>query len=200
MVNGVCKVRELSAITLLLLVNIVGTHTGKEVALITVHIDQCLEAVLLAAVKEPIDRTLLIDFQVVGIEVIDEVAADHFTRRTFAAESVSDELEVFFKCLAAVDSFYPLYKASGDVIIEVVIVADRDDVVLVGNDGAVLRSIPFTTGIGKTRLVQRVASEHTANSIGEERANIASEISLSDRDIPYPRLRVSIHPANRRFR
>ena len=131
------------------------------------HIDQCLEAVLLAAVKEPIDRTLLIDFQVVSIEVIDEVAADHFTRRTLAAERISDEFEVFFQRLAAVDGLYPLHKASGDVIIEVVIVADRDDIVLVGNDGAVLRSIPFTARIGKTRLVQRVASEHTTNGIGD---------------------------------
>ena len=119
----------------------------------------------------------------VGIEVIQEVAADDLAGRTLAAKSVCDKLEVFFKRLAAVDSFHPLYKASGDVIIKVVIVADRDDIVLVGNDGAVLRGVPFTTGIGKTRLIQRVASEHTANGIGDERTDVASEISFAYSDI-----------------
>ena len=102
------------------------------------HIDQRLEAVLLAAVEEPVDRTLLIGFQMVGIEVIQEVAADDLAGRTFAAESVSDKLEVFFQRLTAVDGFYPLYKASCDVIIEVVIVADRDDIVRVDRERLVV--------------------------------------------------------------
>ena len=109
MVDCISKVRELSAVTLLLLVNIVGAHTGKEIALITVHIDECLEAVLLAAVEEPVDRTLLIGFQMVGIEVIQEVAADNFAGRTLAAERICDELEVFFQRFLAVDSFCLLY-------------------------------------------------------------------------------------------
>ena len=147
------------------------------------HIDECLEAVLLAAIEEPIDRTLLIDFQVVGIEVVDEVIADDFTGRTLAAESVGNELEVFFQRIAAVNGFYPFHKASGDVIIEVVIVADRDDVILVRNNGTVLGSIPFTTGIGESVNIQRVASEHTTHGIGDQRANVALKVSLANCDI-----------------
>ena len=60
------------------------------------HIAQRLEAVLLAAVEEPVDRTLLIGFQVVGIEVIQEVAADHLAGRTLAAQRIGNKLEVFF--------------------------------------------------------------------------------------------------------
>ena len=74
----------------------------------------------------------------VGIEVIQEVAADDLAGRTFAAESVSDKLEVFFQRFLAVDGFDPLHKASGDVIVEVVIVADGDDVVSVNREGFVV--------------------------------------------------------------
>ena len=63
------NVIELSAVTLLLFVDIVRTHPGKEVALIPVHINECLEAVLLAAVKEPVDGAFLVGLAVVGIEV-----------------------------------------------------------------------------------------------------------------------------------
>lgn len=44
--NGIREVGKLGAITLLLFMNVVGAHPGKKVALIAVHIDQSLEAVL----------------------------------------------------------------------------------------------------------------------------------------------------------
>ncbi len=43
------------AIPGLLLVDVVCADTGNRVRLVAVHIDQALEAVLLAAVKEPVD-------------------------------------------------------------------------------------------------------------------------------------------------
>ena len=121
-VDGVTELGKLGAITLLLLMYIVGAQTGEKIALVTVHIAQRLEPVLLSAVKQPVDRALLIGFQMVSIEVIQEVAADHLAGRTLAAERVSDELEVFFQRLFAVDGLYPLHKPSGDVIVEVVII------------------------------------------------------------------------------
>ena len=139
--DGVREVSELGAVALLLLVNIVGTHPGKKVTLVAVHIDQRLEAVLLAAVEEPVDRTLLIGFQMVGIEVIQEVAADNFAGHTLAAERICDELEVFFQRFLAVDSFHPLHKPSGDVIVEVVIIADGDDIVRVNRERLVVSLI-----------------------------------------------------------
>lgn len=62
MVNSITELGKLGAVTLLLLMYIVRAQTGEKIALIAVHIAQCLEAVLLAAVKEPVDWTLLIGF------------------------------------------------------------------------------------------------------------------------------------------
>ena len=136
--DGVREVGKLGAITLLLLVNVVGTHPGKKVALIAVHIDQSLEAILLAAVKEPVDRTLLIGFQVVGIEVIQEVAADDLTRRTLAVKRICDKLEVFFQRFLAVDGFDPLHKTSSNVIVKILVIADGDDIVRVDRERLVV--------------------------------------------------------------
>ena len=83
-------------------------------------------------------RDSLIGFQVVGIEVIQEVAADDLTRRTLAAKRICDKLEVFFQRFLAVDGFDPLHKASGDVIVEVVIVADGYDIVRINREGLVV--------------------------------------------------------------
>ena len=74
----------------------------------------------------------------VGIEVIQEVAADNFAGHTLAAERICDELEVFFQRFLAVDSFHPLHKPSGDVIVEVVIIADGDDIVRVNRERLVV--------------------------------------------------------------
>ena len=48
------EVNELGAVTLLLLMDIIGAHPSKKITLIPVHINQRLEAILLAAVEEPI--------------------------------------------------------------------------------------------------------------------------------------------------
>ena len=55
------------------------------------HIDRCLKSILLAAVKKPVDRALLICFQVVGVEIIQEVATDHLARRALTAERIGNK-------------------------------------------------------------------------------------------------------------
>ena len=141
------------------------------------HIDECLEAVLFAAVEEPIDRTLLIDFQVIGIEVVDEVAAYHFTRRTLAAESVSDELEVFFQSFAAIDGFYPLHKAAGNVIIYVNAVFDTREIPNKQGLSAVLLRrkpsflCPFSVGCRFPCVILNQAVEPTQGKIKRYRNN-----------------------------
>ena len=117
-VDGVTELGKLGAITLLLLMYIVGAQTGEKIALVTVHIAQRLEPVLLSAVKQPVDRALLIGFQMVSIEVIQEVAADHLAGRTLAAECVGNKLEVFFQRIIAVDLANKLHEASGNVIVK----------------------------------------------------------------------------------
>ena len=172
MVNGVTELGKLGAVTLLLLMHIVGAQTGEKIALIAVHIAQRLETVLFAAVKEPVDRTLLIGFQMVGIEVIQEVAADHLAGRTLAAERVGNKLEVFFQRIIAVDLADKLHEASGNVIVKILVIADGDDVVAVRDDGLVLAGIPVSARIGKSVHIQRVASKHTSHGIGDEGDNL----------------------------
>ena len=92
MVNGVTELGKLGAVTLLLFMHIVSAQTGEKITLIAVHIAQRFETVLFAAVKEPVDRTLLIGFQVVSVKVIQEVAADHLAGRTLAAQCVGNKL------------------------------------------------------------------------------------------------------------
>ena len=164
----VCEVGELGAVTPLLLMDIVSTHPGKEVALIPVHIDQCLEAVLLAAVKEPVDRSFLVGLAMVSVEVIQKVAADDLAGRSLAAESVCNELEVFFQRIAAVDCLHPLHKASGNVVIEVIVIADGNDIVLIRNNRAVLGGIPVPASVGKPFYIQRVPPKHTAHGIRDQ--------------------------------
>lgn len=79
------------AVAGLLFMYIVGADAGDGVRRIAVHIDERLESVLLAAVEEPIDGPLLVGLAVVGIEVIEEIAADHVPGRTFAAQGVGNE-------------------------------------------------------------------------------------------------------------
>ncbi len=155
-VDGITNLGKLGAVTFLLLMHIVGAQAGEKITLVAVHIAQRLETVLFAAVKEPVNRTLLIGFQVVGIEVIQEVAADHLAGRTLAAERVGNKLEVFFQRIIAVDLADKLYKKPGNVIVKILVIADGDDIVAVRDDGLVLAGIPFAARIGKTVHVQRI--------------------------------------------
>ena len=132
--NAALQIGDGCAVAGLLLVNVVRADAGDGVRLVAVHIDQALEAVLLAAVKEPVDRPLLIDLQMVGIEVVDEVAADDVAGGALSAEGVRDEAEVFLQRGLSVDRLDELHEAAHNVIFEVFIIADGEDGVLVGGE------------------------------------------------------------------
>ena len=104
----------------------------------------------------------------VGIEVIQEVAADHLAGRTLAAERVGNKLEVFFQRIIAIDLADKLHKASGNVIVKILVIADGDDVVAVRDDGLVLAGVPFAACVGKPIHVQRITPEHTAHGVRDE--------------------------------
>ena len=110
----------------------------------------------------------------VGIEVIQEVAADHLAGRTLAAECVGNKLEVFFQRIIAIDLADKLYKKPGNVIVKILVIADGDDIIAVRDDGLVLAGIPFAARIGKTVHVQRIPPEHTAHGIGDEGDNLVA--------------------------
>src|SRR5699024_10631498 len=92
--NAVFHVRNGGTVAALLLMHIVSADAGNGIRLIAVHIDERLETVLFAAVKQPVNRALLINLAVVGIEIIQEIIADDLSRLTFSTQSISDKLEI----------------------------------------------------------------------------------------------------------
>ena len=125
----------------------------------------------------------------VCIEITDKVIADDLSCGAFAAESVGNELQILLQRVSAIDRLHPLDEATGDVVIKIVIVADGDNIVLVRHKGLILACVPFSAGIGKTIHIQRVATKHTANRIGNKGTNISAKISLADSDILILNLR-----------
>ena len=119
----------------------------------------------------------------VGVEVAQEVIPNHILRLTFATQSVGNKLQVFIQSICTVNGFHELYKQTNHIILEVFIVANRDNVILIRSKRSILAGIPFATCIGKTVHIQRVATKHTANRIGNEGANISAKVSLADSDI-----------------
>ncbi len=131
--------------------HIIGTDTGNGVRLIAVHIDQCLEAVLFTAVKQPVDRTFLVNLAMVGIKIIQEVIANHILRLTFSAQCIGNEIQVFVQCLCTIDCFHKLYEQTDNIILKIFIIANRDDVVLISRERRILAGTPqgaFSSSFG----------------------------------------------------
>ena len=171
-VEGVGNLRQLGAVALLLLVDVVGAQPREQVALIAVHIDESLEAVLLSAVEKPVNRAFLIGFEVVGVKTVQKIAADDLAGGTLSAEGVGDEFEVFLERIRAVDRADELNEAAGDVVVEILVVADGDNVVGVGLEGFVFAGVPFAAGVGEAVHVERIAAEHAADRVGHERNDL----------------------------
>lgn len=156
-------------VELLLLVDVARAHARHRVAVVAVDVDERLEAVLLARIEEPVDRPLLVGLAVIFVEAVDEVAADVLERAALAAERIRDELQILLIVLLAVDRSEPDAEAVDDVVLEVLVIADRDDVVLVRPERGILRPVEFPASIGKARHIERIAAKHAADCIREQR-------------------------------
>ena len=163
--------------------HIVGTNTSNGIRLIAVHIDQRLKAVLFAAVKQPVNRAFLINLAVVRVEVAQEVIPNYIFRLTLATKGIRNEFQIFVQCICTVNSFHKFHEQTDNIILKVFIVANRNDVILIRSKRSVLAGIPFAACISKPVHIQRVATEHTANCIGNEGANISAKVSLADSNI-----------------
>ena len=153
------------AITSLLLMHIVGTDTGNGVFSVAMHIDQRFEAVLLAAVKQPVNGAFLINLAMVSVK---EIVPNDLLGRTLAAQRIGDKFQIFVQCVLAVDRFHELHEPTDNIIFEILIITDRDDVVAARDDGLVLAGVPFAARVGKPLHVQRIPPKHTAHGIGDE--------------------------------
>ena len=130
--QGLGQVGQLGAVALLLFVDIVGAQAGQQVALVAVQVDQRLETVLFAGVEQPVDGAFLVGLAVVGVKIVQEIAADDLPRRALAAQRVGDKAEVFFQRVVAVNHADELDKAGDDVVGKIFVVTDGDDVVRIG--------------------------------------------------------------------
>ena len=112
---------------------ILHTHIADGVGIPAVHIDERLEAVLLAAVKHPIDRAFLIGLDMVGDEIVQEIIADDPTAGiALVAESICDEAHVFLQRIFAVNDPHEFHEPSDDIVPEILFIGDGDAVVVVG--------------------------------------------------------------------
>ena len=156
-------------VELLLLVDVARAQARHPVAVVAVDVDERFEAVLPARIEEPVDRPLLVGLAVILVEVVEEVAADVLERAALAAERVREELQVLLIVLLAVDRPEPGAEAVDDVVLEVLVIADRDDVVLVRSERGILRPVERPASIGKARHIERIAAKHAADRIREQR-------------------------------
>ena len=88
------------------LVEIVDLYIADGVRRVVLEVDQRLEAVLPAAVEQPVDGAFLVDLAVVGEEVLQEIIADDLPAgAASAAQGLGDEFQVLLQRVRAVDFF-----------------------------------------------------------------------------------------------
>ena len=164
--------REPRAIAVLLRVHVVRANASEKIGLVAMHVDNRLEAVLLARVKEPVDGTLLVRLAVVSEELLEEVAADDVTcgapgRRV---ERVGHELQVLLERLVTVGHAHKLDEARHRIVLEVLVVSD-------GDDGTVV-STGLTTREIAAKALDSVVGINLYSSQQVERVGEASGIVL----------------------
>ena len=116
-VDGVLHPGDLALIDALDAVQVLHADVAGGVGVPAVHVDQRLEAVLLAAVEHPVDRAFLIGLDVILDEVVQEIIADDFTAgAALARKGVCDEVQIFFQCIAAIDSADKFHKTPHNML------------------------------------------------------------------------------------
>lgn len=112
------------------LVKVVHAQIADGVRRVAVEIDQRLEAVLLAAVEQPVDGALLVGLAVVFEEVPEEVAADDLpTAVPLAAQRPGDEVQIFFQRVLPVGGFQPATQAGDNIVFQILFVGDGDNTI-----------------------------------------------------------------------
>ena len=126
---------DLGFVHALHLVQVVDTQVTDGIRRIAMQVNQCLEAVLLAAVKQPVDRTLAgasdrICLAMILEKVIQEVIADDFSAgAALIAKGFCDVIEVCFQRVSTVHCFQPCTQARYNIIVQIFFIGDRDNIV-----------------------------------------------------------------------
>ena len=111
----------------------------------------------------------------VGVEAGKEVFPDDLPGGALAPQGVGDERQVFLQGFFAVDGADEIHEAAYDVILEILIVADGDDVIFVRLEGDIFAGVPVAAGIRQALHVQGVAAEHTAHGVGDQGGDLVPQ-------------------------
>ena len=151
---------DLGFIYALHLVQVVDTQVTDGIRCVSVQINQCLEAVLLAAVKQPVDRALTRTSDRVGLamileEIVQEVVADNLPAgATLIAKGFCDVIKVCFQRISTVHHLQPVAQARYDIIVQIFFISDRDNIVGIRNITLVFTAIPLAACIGQSFHIQ----------------------------------------------
>lgn len=182
--DGIVHAGDLAFVDLLHLVQVVGADKTGGVGVVAVHIDQRLEAVLLAAVVQPVDGAFLVDFYMVGVEAVQEIVADDGAGAgALGAEGLGDERKVLFQIILPKSFFNPRHEKAGEVIGEIFFIGDGDDVVGIGGESVVLVGVPVAAGVGKAGLIERIAAKDAAHGVGDQAADVAAKVCAANGDV-----------------
>ena len=164
---------------------VVDAQVSDGIRRVAVQVDQCLEAVLLAAVKQPVDRTLAgtsdrVCLAVILEEVVQEVIADDLPAGTaLIAKGFCDIVEVCFQRIGTEHHFQPCAQARYDIIVQIFFIGDGNNIVGIRNIALVFTAIPLAACIGQSLHVQRVAAKHTAHRIAQQTLDVPLQVSLA---------------------
>ena len=151
------------------LMQVVNPQVADGIRCVAVQINQRLKAVLLAAVKQPVNRTPAgagdrVGLAVILEEIVQEVVADDLPAGTaLIAKGFCDVIEVCLQRIRAVHRFQPCAQAGDDIIVQIFLIGDGDNIISIRNIALVFATVPLAACISQSLHVQRVAAKHTAH-------------------------------------
>ena len=126
---------------------IVHTQGADGIRGVAVEVDQCLKAVLLAAVEQPVDGPLAGAGDRVGLAVILEkvvhkvVADDLPAGGALIAQRLGNVIEVCFQRICTVYHLQPVAQACNDVVLQILLIRNGDHVIHIRGKGALFYAI-----------------------------------------------------------
>ena len=189
MIHHILHPVNLGFIHTLHLEQVINTQIADGIWCVAVQVDQRLKAVLLAAVKQPVDRTLAgagnrVSLAVILEEIVQEVVADDLPAgAALIAEGFCDIIEVCFQRIGTVHRFQPIAQARYDIIVQIFLIGDGDNIVGIRNIALIFAAIPLAACIGQSFHIQRVATKHTTHRIAQQALDVPLQVSLAHGNI-----------------
>ena len=110
-------------------------------------------------------------------EVVEEIVSDDLAGGcALIAQRVGDKLEVCFQRRLAVDRADKLHKAVDDIVLHaVILIGDRQAVIVVRQKGFIFACVPFASRVGKAGRIEAILSEHAADCVGNQGNHLVAQ-------------------------